>query len=80
MKYYLQVTEELTEDECFIKQPQSFIKEIETNSQNEALSKAQKLYDNLYFLGLFNFVHKPKLQICRHDEGGACELIDLTKN
>ena len=70
MKQYLEIVEQLTEEELFTKQPQ--IIRTEVISKEDAIDKLN-IYENL-FTGL-NYIkqyHK-----CYHEEGNTCEIESL---
>jgi len=71
MKYYLEIKEMLTEAEAFTKQPQEL--RIEVAGEAQAREKLQVLIPVL-FSGV---KYTSNLHVCRHDDGGACELIEL---
>ena len=77
MKYYLEITEQLTDEERLIKQPQSLRKEIFGDTATERMQNAKQLYNILSEVVGFNFEHTAKIHNCGHEDGMACELIEL---
>ena len=73
MKLYLEIIEQLTEEEEFIKQPQ--IVRIEVSSKEEALTLLENFSQ---FESLFagkNYI--TRLHTCRHEEGLGCVVENL---
>jgi len=67
-KYYLEVYEELSEEESFTKQPQQFRKEVGSVEEGKALYETVKsLFEGLTVI--------KRVQLCNHDTGGSCEVI-----
>ena len=70
MRIYLEIIEQLTEPEMFIKQPQQV--RIEVISKEEAIEKLPQ------FEPLFegkNYIKR--LHTCRHEEGLGCSVEEL---
>ena len=55
MKYYLEIMEQLTDEEMLIKQPQSLRKEIFGDTATERMQNAKQLYTTLSEVVGFNF-------------------------
>lgn len=70
MRMYLEIFEQLSEDEQFIKQPTNI--RIEVISKEEAIEKLPQ-FEPL-FIGL-NYTKR--LHTCRHEEGLGCEVEEL---
>jgi hypothetical protein len=66
-KNYLEIIEQLTEEEMLIKQPQEV--RIEVSSKEDAIEKLD-IYEPA-FIGL-NYVKR--YHICKHEEGQPCEI------
>ena len=70
MKQYLEIIEQLTDEENLIKQPQ--IIRIEVSSKEEAIEKLL-IYESI-FEGL-NYIKR--YHICNHEAGQPCEIEEL---
>lgn len=72
MKQYLEIIEQLTEEEMFIKQPQ--IVRIEVVNKEEAVAKLPDYEPS--FIGR---TYTKNLHKCYHEEGQSCVLESLEK-
>ena len=67
MKQYLEIIEQLSAEEKFIKQPQQI--RVEVNSKEEAIEKLPQF--ELLFEGK-NYIKQ--LHKCYHEDGKSCEV------
>ena len=70
-KYYLEIKEQLTEEEMLTKQPQEFRKEYATLEAAQAASPA---IEAMLFDGV-NYIRQ--VHVCHHEDGIGCELINF---
>ena len=72
MNNYLEIRQQLTEEQATIWQP------IEVRKLVIDETEARQVLPNLVqVLGLESETYTANLHICRHDDGEQCELIDL---
>jgi hypothetical protein len=71
MKQYLEILEQLTEEESIVKQPQTV--RITVASKEDAIEKLD-VYEPA-FIGL-NYIKR--YHICKHEEGQPCEIEVLS--
>jgi hypothetical protein len=72
MNNYLEIKQTLTEEQSAIWQP------IEVRKLVIDETEARQILPNLVqVLGLEGETYTANLHICRHEDGGQCELIDL---
>lgn len=72
MNNYLEIKQTLTEEQAIIWQP------IEVRKIVADEMEARQLLPNLVnMLGLEGETYTANLHVCRHEQGGECELIDL---
>lgn len=70
--YYLEIKQILTVEQAKIWQP------IEGRKLVAGETEARQILPNLVqALGLEGEIYTANLHICRHEDGGQCELIDL---
>lgn len=75
MNNYLEIRQQLTEEQATIWQP------IEVRKLVADETEAREMLVTLVeLLGLEGETYTANLHICRHEEGGECELIDLTSD
>jgi hypothetical protein len=72
MNNYLEIRQQLTLEQSAIWQPIEVRKLV--TDETEARQMLVTLVD---LLGLEGEIYTANLHICRHEEGGECELIDL---
>ena len=70
-KYYLEIKEQLTEDEMLTKQPQEFRKEYATLEASQAASPE---IEAMLFEGVS---YKRQVHVCKHEDGAGCEIINF---
>ena len=70
MKLYLEIIEDLTEEELLTKQPQ--VIRIEVKDKDEALGKL-KMLEPLFA----NRNYRKQLHYCYHDENKPCSIEEL---
>ena len=70
MKQYLEIQEQLTDEESYIKQPQQI--RIEVSSKEEAIEKLLIYEPEFEGLNYIKRYHK-----CYHEEGQSCEIEEL---
>ena len=74
MNNYLEIRQQLTKEQSAIWQP------IEVRKLVIDETEARQMLPNLVqVLELEGEIYTANLHICRHDDGGQCELIDLLK-
>ena len=70
MKQYLEIIEQLTEEESFIKQRQEI--RIEVSSKEEAINKL-----DIYEPAFEGLTYIKRLHICYHEEDQPCVIEEL---
>lgn len=70
MKKYLEILEQLTEEERQTKQPQTV--RVEVSSKDEAISKLSTYESDFEGLNYIKRYHK-----CYHEEGSPCQVEEL---
>ena len=70
-KFYLEIEEQLTEDEMQVKQPQNFRKEYPTA---ELAQQASPAIEAMLFEGI---TYVRRVHVCNHEDGKGCEIINF---